>query len=187
MQKKSRHQKPEGGNSPPGSNRTLTKRKPVKRFDSEEYRTIKGGYLPHELSCVTHALNMLLLEHLRESGINVVQFRALQVIANAQPISIGDLARDIVIEQSVVSRIINQLVSRDLVEKSRSEVNGKVVNVCLTPEGESLITHLQPIAYTIQADALSVLSEKERKSLTAMLSRIFNHITSPSYAGVLDG
>lgn len=157
-----------------------------KAFEGVEFGSTQGGYLPHELQCVLNALNLLLMPYLRESGVSIAQFRALQVIAALQPLSIGDLARIIVIEHSVVSRIINQLVQRDLVEKAKRKNNARIVDVNLTEEGEQLIAYLQPIAYAIQADALSVLNKTERKNLTEMMARIFNHITAPGYAGVLE-
>jgi len=157
-----------------------------KVFEGEEFSSTQGGYLPHELQCVLNAMNLLLIPHLREAGVNIAQFRALQVIAALQPLSIGELSRTIVIEHSVVSRIINQLVQRNLVEKTKRKNNARIVDISLTSAGEQLISHLQPIAYAIQADALSVLDQTERKKFTEMMARIFKHITAPGYAGVLE-
>ncbi len=157
-----------------------------KVFEGEEFSSTQGGYLPHELQCVLNALNLLLMPHMREVGVNIAQFRALQVIAVLQPLSIGELSRTIVIEHSVVSRIINQLVQRNLVEKIKRKSNARIVDVSLTPAGEELIAYIQPLAFAIQADALSVLDQHERKKFTEMMARIFKHITAPGYAGVLE-
>ena len=89
--------------------------------------------LSHELiralSRVMNLLNLELLDWLRPYGATVQQFRVMQVIAVLGVASIGEIAQDAVIEQPVVSRVVDQLEARKFARRRKRTNNGRIVEV----------------------------------------------------------
>jgi DNA-binding MarR family transcriptional regulator len=138
------------------------------------------GYFPHSLSRVMNLLNLQLLEWLRLHGATVQQFRVMQVIAVLGVASIGEIAQDAVIEQPVVSRIVDQLEARGFARRRKRPNNGRVVEVTLTPRGLEVFRSVSPHAYEIVRNALEILNETEKATIEELLSRIFRHLQDRS-------
>lgn len=130
-------------------------------------------YLPHLVTNLINVLNLSLMQHLRPSDLNPQQFRVMQVLSQRGKLTVGQIARDMVIHQSVVSRVIDQLEERGFVKRLRNAKNGRIVEVSLRPEGTKLINAIGPEARRIIAEALSVLSEKEHETLLDFLERVY--------------
>lgn len=136
-----------------------------------------NGYLPHYLSRLMNALNLQLLEVLRPMELTTQQYRVLQVIwSRNEPCSISTIWRDAVIEQSVVSRIVDQLVRRGFVSRRKRPGNARVVEVSLTPVGRAVYDTLQPQVLGIVDTASSVLTPTEKDQLLGLLAKVFFHI-----------
>lgn len=134
-------------------------------------------YLPHELARLLNALNLDLLAVLRPLNVTIAQFRVMQVLQATRPgVSIGEIGLEAVIEQSTVSRIVDQLEERRLAKRTRSRTNPKVVEVALTRRGVEVMAEVTPQAQKIVADATSVLADDEAATLKALLSKLFEHI-----------
>lgn len=141
------------------------------------------GYLPHYLSRLMNLLNMQLLEVLRPFDVTVQQFRVMQVIVAGTTSTVGKIARDAVIEQSLVSRVLDQLEERGLAKRARSASNARVVEVSLTAHGREVYAAITPAREAIVENATSVLSGAEKTKLDEMLRRIFRHLAGPALRG----
>ncbi|MGE4010845.1 MAG: MarR family winged helix-turn-helix transcriptional regulator [Alphaproteobacteria bacterium] len=137
------------------------------------------GYLPHYISRLMNTLNLRLLESLRPHGITIQQFRVMQALDARGVSSVGEISADTVIEQSVVSRIVDQLERAKYAVRRKRPTNSRVVEVCLTPLGESTYASLFPYAKAIVDDATSALNPQERKILESLLQRLFEHVRRP--------
>jgi DNA-binding MarR family transcriptional regulator len=142
-------------------------------------RPIMRGYLPHYLSRLMNLLNLRLLEHLRPLNMTTQQFRVMQVLLARGVASVGEISRDAVIEQSVVSRVLDQLEQRGFAQRQKRAGNARVVEVSLTPVGEAVYNSITPYSMAIVNDAISVLDEPEKARLEELLSRIFHHVRQP--------
>ncbi len=147
----------------------------------ERSRTVKKmrGYLPHYLSRLMNALNLRLMVELRVHHMTISQFRIIQMLDARGSASIGEIAADTVIEQSVVSRIVGQLERAGLAQRRKRMGDGRNVDVLLTPKGSKLYKHLFPRAALIVEDAMSALSQKEQNLLESLMFRLFQGATQP--------
>ena len=149
---------------------------------AEAVRRLTRGYLPHALSRLMNALNLELLEVLRPLDLSTQQFRVMQVVYVREGVTITEIARDAVIEQSVVSRIVDQLERRGFVSRRRGAVNGRIVQVTMTAVGEAVFESVLPHAHAIVGHATEVLSDSDAATLFDLLSRILRHVR-PSAGG----
>lgn len=137
------------------------------------------GYLPHYISRLMNVLNLRLLDNLRPHGITIRQFRIMQMLDARQQATIGEIAADTVIEQSVVSRVVDQLERGGFAQRRKRVGNSRLVDVQLTPRGQETYAALFPYAKHIVEDAVGALSPKERETLELLLSRMFEYVTQP--------
>jgi DNA-binding MarR family transcriptional regulator len=137
------------------------------------------GYLPHYLSRLYNVLNLRLLDSLRPHKITIPQFRIMQMLDARKMATIGEIAADTVIEQSVVSRIVDQLERAGLAERRKRVADSRYVDVHLTPHGSKTYALLFPHAASIVEDAVSGLTATERDVLEALLSRMFDYVAQP--------
>ena len=136
-------------------------------------------YLPHYISRLMNVLNLRLLDNLRPHGITIRQFRIMQMLDARERATIGEIATDTVIEQPVVSRVVDQLERDGLAVRRKRVGNSRLVDVYLTPYGSMTYQTLFPYAKRIVEDAMSVLSQKDFQTLEILLSRIFEHVNRP--------
>lgn len=154
--------------------------KPARRQGGRtEHAAKMRSYLPHYISRLMNILNMRLLDQIRPYGVTIRQFRILQMLDARRVATIGEIAADTVIEQSVVSRIIDQLERDGLAQRRRRPGQRSLVEVRLTPRGTASYREMVPHALSIVEDAVSGLSPRERKTLQKLLSRMFETVTRP--------
>ena len=135
------------------------------------------GYLPHYLSRLMNAMNLRLMVELRVHRMTVSQFRIIQMLDARGSASIGEIAADTVIEQSVVSRIVDQLERSRVAQRRKRTGGGRNVDVSLTPKGVKLYSIIYPRAALIVDDATSELTPSERDLLEALMFRLFHGTT----------
>jgi DNA-binding MarR family transcriptional regulator len=137
---------------------------------------VRGGYLPHVLSRLMNLLNLQLLKYLRMRKLTIGQFRVLQFIEQFDGATINEISSDCVIEQSVVSRIVDQLEHRRLVTRKKNRSNARYVQVFMTATGRATIFELDTAAKKIATHAASELSSSEHEQLVSLLQRVFHKI-----------
>ncbi|OVZ55253.1 hypothetical protein CDO44_23775 [Pigmentiphaga sp. NML080357] len=134
------------------------------------------GYLPHSLSRLMNALNGQLMKALRPTDLTIQQFRVMQFLRWVGVASISEICKGTVIEQSVVSRIVDQLQQRGFASRSRSAVSGRVVEVTLTAVGVAVYDALDPQARRIVEATVTVLKPAEQQQLHGLLNRLFEQV-----------
>jgi len=135
---------------------------------------VRGAYLPHVLSRLMNLLNLQLLQHLRTKKLTIGQFRVLQFIQQFDGATINEISSDCVIEQSVVSRIVDQLEQRHIATRKKNRSNARYVQVFVTAKGRAVINEMDTLAKKIATNAASDLSAEEHTKLVELLRRVFH-------------
>ena len=84
----------------------------------------------------------------------------------------NSLAARLGIDRNSTSVLVQQLVTRGLVERHVSEADRRARLLRLTPKGERIHTKLAPAAVASQQRILEVLAPKERELLIDLLARV---------------
>ncbi|MBR9864809.1 MAG: MarR family transcriptional regulator [Rhodobacteraceae bacterium] len=108
-------------------------------------------------------------------GVNLSEWRVIGLVAESEPMLTSTLREILVMDHGLLSRVVKELVARDLLTSGPCEADKRQTELSLTPEGRRL--HAQCIAFTIQRNTAmaSVLSPKEQAELHRFLELLISH------------
>src|SRR5215468_12350418 len=103
--------------------------------------------------------------------LSIIQTRLLGILRDRTP-TMNELARLLGLDKSSVSGLVDRAERRGLVERVPSEDDRRVVQVRLTRAGRSLATRTARRFDAEVAEILARLPADERKTLSALVSRL---------------
>jgi DNA-binding MarR family transcriptional regulator len=136
-----------------------------------------GDYLPY----LTNRVGMIVAEQfgddaLAKHGLSIAMWRVMAVLASRGSQRQIDLADLTSIEVSTLSRLVTRLIRKGIVTRTRSANSNREVTVKLGPKGQSLVSHLIPIALAFEAAAMAGLSAKDIAVLKRCLRRMYGNM-----------
>jgi DNA-binding MarR family transcriptional regulator len=120
-------------------------------------------------------LSTVIARHLKQYQLSTQQFNVLRILRGQypNPIRANDLQGRMMDRMSNVSRIIEKLRVKNLLERQICEQDRRAVDVKITGKGLSLLKELDIVAYEWEAQ-LNSLSNKELNTLNHLLDKIRN-------------
>ena len=113
-------------------------------------------------------------EALKEVDLRISQFTLLVSSSLAGPSSIGDLAEQLAMDRTTLSRNVQPLVKRGLLELTRSQADSRTRLVEITPAGERLLAQAYPLWEEAQKEVTQTFDNeayehllKDMRTLTA--------------------
>ncbi|MEZ4654360.1 MAG: MarR family transcriptional regulator [Candidatus Eisenbacteria bacterium] len=140
---------------------------------------IKSRPMPAEQAAVRHGLRtadlrtaemrMLLKEH----GITRQQYNVLRILRGAGPDGLPTLevGTRMVTRVPDVTRLVDRMVAADLVRRTRSDTDRRVVRTTLTPKGIEIVDSLLQPVTELHRQQLLHLSEEELTELSRLLEK----------------
>ena len=89
---------------------------------------------------------------------------------------LSEIAAHTSADLSTISRVIDGLIKRGLVQRDRSTEDARAVAISLTEEGRLLTEKIIPIAQLYERVALSGISEEDSEKLRTLLRKIYDNI-----------
>ena len=100
------------------------------------------------------------------------QWTTLVALHDGRITTPGDLAHTICHDAGSLTRLIDQMVERGLVSRSRNDTDRRVVTLALTPPGRTLVEAQAPKVMEFWNGMLSGFSHAEVETLIALLTRL---------------
>ena len=113
----------------------------------------------------------------REAEITVDQWVILQELKKENGLSQFEIAARTFKDAPTVTRIIDLLCKKELLERIPDTDDRRKFNIFLTKAGESKIVKVLPMVESFRAEAWSGLSDKEINQLKNTLNTIFKNLT----------
>jgi DNA-binding MarR family transcriptional regulator len=132
-------------------------------------------YLPFLLVRADIVLSRRWMADLAESGHSVAEWRILATLADAHDVTIGELAELVLLPQPTVSRWVDRLEVRGLVQRADGHADRRRTHVAITPAGQRVAAEMTSVAERRLAESLAAVSEAD----VAELQRIVH--------GIIDG
>jgi DNA-binding MarR family transcriptional regulator len=120
----------------------------------------RPGFLIRRLHQIHGAL---FLEETRRFGITPVQYSLLTALARGGELDQNRLALNIGLERTSVAEVVPRLQERGLLERRRSEQDGRVKLVSLTRKGKALMQRMAPAVQRAHDRTVEALAPAERE------------------------
>jgi DNA-binding MarR family transcriptional regulator len=113
-----------------------------------------------------------LAEVVAAADLTPMQYALLPNLRDQPEMDQNSLAARLGVDRNSTSVLVQQLVTRGLVERHVSEADRRARLLRLTPKGERIHTKLAPAAVASQQRILEILTPKERELLLDLLLRV---------------
>lgn len=105
-------------------------------------------------------------------GFTVSEWRVLASLSGSEPMSIGQLAQITTMKQPTVTRVLDRMQAKELVERLPNDGDRRVTLVRITPAGTRLVSKLIPLARQHEQRVLEPFGQQRAEDLKAMLRRL---------------
>ena len=134
--------------------------------------TDKPTWLISQVSTLAHRL---LTEKLAIAEARGYHYRLLAALQEFGPASQASLGRRTAMDRSDVVAAINELASREQVQRAPDPADHRRNVISITPAGAAHLQRLDGLLTDVQDELLAPLSRGERDQLTRLLSRVLEH------------
>ena len=114
----------------------------------------------------------VLREGLHESPFSLAEARVLYELAHRPPVTASALANDLALDPGYLSRILRRFAAQGLIERSRSEADGRQSFITLTTSGRDAFAPLDHASRDEIGTLLAPLAEPEQRRLVAATQSI---------------
>lgn len=119
----------------------------------------------------------------RAAGLSLPQFRALNFLHRVTDSSLSAVAGHLGLSLPAMSRLVNGLVARGLVERRTVATNRRQVALALTARGQAVLEKVRGGIRRRLAEALKSLPAAEQKTIQRAMQALRNAFRPPTVAG----
>lgn len=138
-------------------------------YTTDSYQAEKGiGYLAKQFS---HTVGRELDRRMADLEITDAQWKPLLLLQQGGCATAADLSRVACHDAGSVTRLLDRLEAKGLVQRVRSAEDRRVVNLELTNEGKRIAKQVPEIIVGLANEALKGFSQDEFEQFTDLLAR----------------
>ena len=105
-------------------------------------------------------------------GLTDAQWKPLWMLKLGRADTAFELAREMSIDAGAMTRMLDRLAAKGLIERTRSETDRRVVHLRLTPEGEAAAEQVPHVLADVNNDYLRGFNKQEWTQLKDFLQRM---------------
>jgi DNA-binding MarR family transcriptional regulator len=144
--------------------------KPCVIYDGRTYEWADS--VGHQLINVMVQMRREVDRRMVQHGLTDAQWKPLWMLKLGRATNAIELAREMDIDAGAVTRMVDRLEAKGLIERVRSEADRRVVHLRLTAAGDAVAKKVPFVLAAVNNDFLRGFSEAEWKQLRRMLSRM---------------
>ncbi|MEM0908209.1 MAG: MarR family transcriptional regulator [Pseudomonadota bacterium] len=131
-------------------------------------------FAPYLINRIAFLYNADMASALRARGLTTAHMRALAVLAVHPGITVNELADYAVMEQSTMSRTLDQLVGAGLATRRHRADDGRVREVLLTEKGERAFDEVWPTMRSLEDKMFEGIAAEDRRCVLKALGIVLN-------------
>lgn len=109
----------------------------------------------------------------REFSVPLSHAMVMGLLADNGPMNISEISRNLGVAKPNITPLIDKLTAEGFVERQRDEIDRRIVNVSLCPEGAEILTQIRKKVNTLVASWATPLTADELKELDGSLQTIY--------------
>ena len=141
--------------------------------------TFVSGYLLYLLAASSEQASAQFHARIREHGLRVPEWRVLACLVDNDGMMITRLASLSLLEQSRMTRIIDQMVARGLLHRVTDSDDKRRVRIRLTETGREVATEVVAEARAHEAKLLSALADTDAARIKMVLQTLLAVLDQP--------
>ena len=111
-------------------------------------------------------------ERMTELDLTDAQWKPLWMLKMGRADTAFELAREMGVDAGAVTRMLDRLAAKGLIERVRSETDRRVVHLRLTPEGHAAAEKIPHVLADVNNDFLRGFNKQEWQQLKEFLQRM---------------
>jgi len=127
-----------------------------------------GHRLMHLMMLMRREVETRMAEH----GLTDAQWKPLWMLQTGRASNAIELAREMMVDAGAITRMLDRLEAKGLLERVRSETDRRVVHLRLTEAGSAAASQVPHVLASVNNDFLRGFTAKEFEQLRALLDRM---------------
>ena len=148
----------------------MTETKDFPRYDGANYEVAES--VGHHLVSLVQMMRREVELRMARHDLTDAQWKPLWLLKSGRATTAIELAREACVDAGAVTRMIDRLEDKGLIERARSETDRRVVHLRLTPAGEAAAARIPHVLASVNNDFLQGFSEREWKQLRCFIERM---------------
>jgi len=142
----------------------------------------------HSFTRLARFFNQLMREQLTCGPVTVQQCYTLEALKDG-PLSMKDLAAEVALHQSTLTRVVEKLEKQNLVLRTRKSDNQRSVEVRLTDAGQQTYVFLDAAGSQMISDLLDLIPRERRGAIVDAMEEVANllHPNNENFQKLLQG
>jgi DNA-binding MarR family transcriptional regulator len=133
-------------------------------------------FVPYLINQITNLMNVPFKRDLKKNRMSYAHWTVLAFLAQNGPQSLNEIAWGTVIDQPSLSRIIDQMVERNLVVRRPREDDGRFVSISMTSFGRQRFLELSKVSFAHGDAVVEGIPPDELRQMSATLLKILRHL-----------
>ena len=154
--------------------------KPPATDNSEPFQRLGeiglSNFAPYLMNRIMGRYNANLRQEMTGLGLTTPKMRALAVLSVIDALTISDLAVYAVVEQSTLSRSLEQLTSDGLVRRDPDPSDSRVTRIAITDAGRATFEQLWPTMARVYSQMFRGVPDHERAAFVGTLHKMLNNV-----------
>lgn len=134
------------------------------------------AYMPFLINRAGSRLADSFSKVLERHSLSVPMWRVLVTVHDEEGLRAGQLAALTSVEPWTASRLLKDLVKKNLIRRVHESEDARAVTIYPTEKGRQIVTELIPHALHLEATALKGFTSREIKQLQKMLARLYENL-----------
>jgi len=149
----------------------------MQHYEVDSYRVDRSvGYLIRRSAAL---MREQLEAEFAGQSLSFVQWVTLMLVRDGQALTPGELCRNLHHDSGAFTRILDQLEQQQLLTRTRSSADRRVVQLRITVAGRRAVAGLLPIVVGRLNEALGDFSRAEVATLAKLLGRLIARLEAP--------
>lgn len=110
--------------------------------------------------------------HAAQYGISTGEFRCIKILAEKKQLNVNQMAHEMSLTSSRVTRIVDGLVAKKLVRRVSDKTDRRVFNLFLTPKGEELAQQCIKDHIKIHEEIIAHIPEEYHHQMIQLLEQL---------------
>jgi DNA-binding MarR family transcriptional regulator len=148
----------------------MTTSKPGPLYDGSRY--VVGESIGHQLFSLMTMFRREVETRMAKHDLTDAQWKPLMLLKKGVASTAIELAREMDIDAGAVTRMVDRLEAKGMIERVRSDEDRRVVHLRLTQSGETTADEVPHVLAAVNNDFLRGFTEAEWKQLRKLLTRL---------------